>query len=97
MVTQDIVLTPVSLPELFRQFREIIREEIKAEYKQQVYDQLLSVGEACKLFKPPVSRQTLSTWTKAGNIPMQKIGGCNFYKYSDVIEAGTKLKRYKKP
>ena len=92
----NLILTPVPLAELLQQFREIVKEEIKAEQQNQIGEKLLSVAEAAKLFVPKISRQTLSAWTKEGLIPMRKIGGGNYYKYSDVINAGKILKKYKK-
>jgi hypothetical protein len=92
----NFILSSVPLAELLQQFRAIIKEEIKAEQQMQAEEKLLSVAEACKLFKPAISRQTLTNWTKEGLIPMSKYNGKNFYKLSDILEAGTTLKRYKK-
>ena len=74
---------------------QIVKEEIIAEQNHVLQEKLLSGTEACKLFVPAISRQTLTTWTKEGLIPMQKIGGSNYYKYSDLINAGKILKKYK--
>jgi hypothetical protein len=90
----NIILIPVPLADLIEQIRAVVKQEIKAE--QQADEKLLSVAEACKLFKPAISRQTLTNWTKEGLIPMSKYNGKNFYKLSDILEAGTTLKRYKK-
>jgi hypothetical protein len=91
----NIVLVPVPLADLLRELREIVRQEIAAGQTEGTTEKLLSVKEACKMFQPAISPQTLHTWTKDGLIPMQKIGGKNYYKLSDVLSAGTVLKRYK--
>lgn len=91
----NLILVPIPLPELLQQLREIIRQEISAGQTAGTTEKLLSVKEACQMFQPAVSPQTLHTWTKSGLIPMQKIGGKNYYKLSDVLSAGTVLKRYK--
>lgn len=90
----NFVLVPIPLPDLLQQLREIIRQEI-AGTTAGTTEKLLSVKEACQIFQPAISPQTLHTWTKSGLIPMQKIGGKNYYKLSDVLSAGTVLKRYK--
>jgi hypothetical protein len=91
----NIILSPVPLDVLIQQIREVVKQEIKAD-QQQAEEKLLSVAEACQLFKPAISRQTLTNWTKDGLIPMSKYGGKNYYKLTDVLAAGTTLKRYKK-
>ena len=57
---------------------------------------LISPSEACKLFQPSISLVTLASWTKDGHLISQKIKGRVFYKKSQILDAGTKLKRYKK-
>jgi hypothetical protein len=87
------VLTPVPLADLLEQFREIVKEEIRAKLGEE--EKLLSPAAACKVFEPAISRQTLHSWTDQGLIPMQKIGSRLFYKQSDIITAGATLKKYK--
>lgn len=88
------VLIPVSLEEIFDGFRKLVREEVRDMKTEQLRAQLLSPAEACKLFSPKISKVTLARWTKDGEIPVQRIGGRLWYKHSDLIEAGTRLKRY---
>jgi len=90
----DIILSPVPLTDLLAHLREIVKEELKAKEQQQE-ERLLSPAEACKLFSPSVSKLTLSRWTADGLIQVQKIGGRLYYRLSDIIEAGTRLKKYK--
>lgn len=92
----NLILMPVPLTELLQQFREIVKEEIEVADQNKIGEKLLSVVEATKLFVPKITRQTLSAWTNEGLIPMRKIGGSNYYKYSDIISAGKTLKKYKR-
>ena len=69
--------------------------ELRAERKQPE-ERLLSTEEACKMFQPAISRQTLIAWEKRGLIEMQKIRSKNYFKLSDLINAGQKLKKYKR-
>lgn len=90
----DILLSPIRLNELLSDVRAVIKEELAALQSQQ-QEKLLSPAETCKLFEPSISKVTLSKWTADGLIPSQKIGNRVWYKQSDVIEAGTRLKKFK--
>jgi hypothetical protein len=57
-------------------------------------DRLYSPAEACKLFQPSISVQTLKKWTDAGLIPMQRLGGRIFYRYGNIVTAGANLNKY---
>ena len=92
----DIILTPVSLEVLIDKIREALRQDRVIELKELTGEKLLSPAEACKLFVPEITKLTLSNWSKQGLIPKSQIGGRIFYKYSDVIEAGKTLKKYKR-
>lgn len=81
---------------LLKGVRQILREELNVARQVELKERLYSPAEACKVFKPAISKPTLSNWTADGRIPMQKIGGPVWYKYSDLIEAGAKLVKYKK-
>jgi hypothetical protein len=69
--------------------------ELRAERKQPE-ERLLSTEEACKMFQPEISRQTLISWVKRDFIAMQKIRSKNYFKLSDLMNAGQKLKKYKR-
>ena len=92
----NIVLSSVPLSELLNEIRGIIRAEIKAEQQQHINEKLYSPQEACKMFNPKISKITLAKWTNDQLIPMQKIGGRCWYRYTDLVEAGTKLKKYER-
>lgn len=91
----NVMFTQLPVDDLLSSIRDIIKQEILAGQGQQASEKLLSPAEACKLFNPAISKVTLAKWTNDGLIPMQKIGGRVFYKFTDIIEAGTKFKRYK--
>ncbi len=89
------ILLTISLEEFTGLIRQIVSEELQKKEQQLLAEKLLSVKEACRLFQPAISPQTLHTWTKSGLIPMQKIGGKNYYKYSEILKSAKTLKRYK--
>lgn len=92
----NIVLSPVPLDTLLQSFREIVRQEIAAEQSTHQQEKLLSPAETCKLFNPPISKVTLTAWTKQGHLQDHRIGGRIYYKQSEVIEGAKILKKYKK-
>lgn len=91
----DILLSPIRMSDLVASLREIIKEELRAAQGAQEQDKLMSPADACKIFTPKISRGTLSNWTNDGLIPVQRIGGRLWYKHSDLLTAGSTLKRYK--
>ena len=91
-----MILSPIELSEFLSGFRSIIKEELQAQQKLQLEEKLLSPAEACKLFQPAISKQTLAAWTSQNLLQDHRFGGRVFYKYSEIIEAGKKLKRYQK-
>jgi len=68
---------------------------IQAILGEQERDKLLSPTDACKMFIPAISTKTLARWTKDGLIVVQRVGGRLYYKHSDLLTAGSTLKRYK--
>jgi len=91
----NIILSQIPISELLAQFQAIIKQEVAAALDHREGERMLDVAEAVKIFNPAISRQSLSNWTKQGLIPMTKIGHKNFYKLSDIVSAGTRLKKYK--
>lgn len=91
----QVLLTQVSLSDIYEGIRQIIREEILADKTAILQDTLLSPAETCKLFKPPISKPTLTSWTKKGLLKDYPISGRVYYKYSEVMAAGKHLTRYK--
>lgn len=91
----EITISTQLSPESLAAIEQIVDKVVRLRQAEKLQAQLLSPAEVCKLFQPAISRPTLIKWTDDGLIPVQKIGGRVWYKYSDVIEAGSKLKRYK--
>ena len=73
------------IPEIVSQLKPVAFEE-----------RLISIDEACNVFIPSISRQTLSNWTKEGTLNSHKLGGRIFYKKSEIIAAAEKIKKYRK-
>ena len=91
----DKVLYLIDLKELLSSIRMIVSEELSKKETTSLEDKLLSTSEAVKIFVPSISKQTLHAWTKAGLLKMQRIGGKNYYMYSELIKSTTTLKKYK--
>ncbi|HEV3251517.1 MAG TPA: hypothetical protein VGZ71_11225 [Puia sp.] len=77
---------------LIEQIRSVIKEEIKS----MMEERLIAPAEAIKLFKPKISKQSLTKWTDAGLIPVRRVGGRIFYRISDILNAGAKIKKYQR-
>jgi len=92
----NILLTPIPLHVLLVHFRAILQEEIKLIQQTSLGERMLSVQEACKVFVPAISRQTLNNWTRDGKLPAKKIGGKLYYRYSELLSACQTLKKYKR-
>lgn len=91
----NTVLVQVPLQTLYSEIKDIIRAELLAQRKEEVKDLLLSGAEACKLFQPGISKVTLTSWCDQGLIPSHRIGGRVYYKYSEIMDSLTTLKKYK--
>lgn len=83
-------ITPAALVELFRPMIEQVVFRLKEEQEEK----LLSPTDVCKLFQPKISKVTLKSWADNGKLKEHKIGRRVFYKQSEILEAGTKLKKY---
>jgi excisionase family DNA binding protein len=55
-------------------------------------EKLLSSSELCQ--KLSISKTTLWAWVNEGRLTQHKIGSRNFYKWSEVLNSTTSLKRY---
>lgn len=89
-----LIFSPISLSDIQAALRQIVKEEISEREKKDSMDTLLSPEEARKLFKPSISRGTLHNWTKEGILTSHPIGGRVWYKYSDILQALGKIKKY---
>jgi len=93
----NIVLTPVPMEQLINSFRQVVKEEIRAAGEKELLEKFFSPKEACKLFQPAITRQTLDAIAKQnGVLKKHYLGGKVFYKYSELIGAIKNYKRYQK-
>ena len=96
MTMNNLILTPIPLEDLLKQFKEIVEAAINAKQQKDIGEKLISPKEACKIFQPNISRVTLDAWTASEKLIRYDIGGRVYYRYSEIIEAAKTLKRYKK-
>ena len=95
-IMDKFILSPIDLEELLKSFREIVREEVAQKKINDLQEKFLSPAEVCELFQPKISKPTLISWTRSGRLTEHRIGSRIFYKYSEIVEAITKLKKYKR-
>jgi hypothetical protein len=93
MQTTDILLSAIR-ESLIPEFRQIIQEEIHSKLSQDLKEKYLSPDAVCEMFQPKISRGTLFNWDRDDRINSYLIGGRRLYKYSEVIEAIERLKKY---
>ena len=91
----SLVLTPVPIETILMAVRKIVQEELKADTSKTLDEKLLSPAEVCKMFNPPISKVTLTAWTKKDLLQEHRLGGRIFYKQSEIIEGLRTLKKYK--
>lgn len=92
--SSQILLHGLSPDELIELLRPLIREEIRQALSEQE-EKLLSPAETCKLFKPAITKATLTSWTKQGLLQEHRIGGRVFYRQSEILESTKKLSKYR--
>lgn len=90
----QILLNGLSTDQLLELLRPMIKEEMRQAMSEQE-EKLLSPAEACKLFKPTITKATLSSWTKQGLLQEHRIGGRVFYLQSEILASTKKLSKYK--
>ena len=91
-----LLLSPIALDELISQVRIVVKEELASKQNEAMGEKFLSPADVCAMFQPSISKVSLSAWTKAGRLTAHRMGSRVFYKYSEVIEAITRLKKYKR-
>lgn len=72
----------------------MIEGALKKIASEELAEKFLSVDEARKLFDPEVSRGTMYNWENAGYIQSYLIGGKRYFKYSELLEAVQRIKKY---
>ncbi|MBC7384300.1 MAG: helix-turn-helix domain-containing protein [Bacteroidia bacterium] len=95
MISNRIVIDEINATNFLSMIQNMVADEIK-KFKDDQPEKLLSPSETCKLFQPNISKVTLTAWTEQGKLQDHRIGGRVFYKQSEILQALTTLKRYKK-
>ncbi|HTE25362.1 helix-turn-helix domain-containing protein [Flavitalea sp.] len=96
---ENILLIPVPIDAFFERMQEIVQAQVRAEVKAVLAAdseaKLISSSEACKIFRPAISKTTLWRWAKDGRITVHRIGGSTYYKALEIEEAAKHLKKFK--
>ena len=92
----NIVLASFDLNKFKEDLAVMVAQTVKAVKTEELQDKLLAPAEAVKLFQPAITKVTLTAWTNQGLLQDYRFGGRVYYKYSEIMEAGKSLKRYKK-
>ena len=92
--TNQILLNGITIDQLVESFRPMIREEVRLVFSEQE-ERLLSPAETCKLFRPAITKATLTAWTDKGWLQEHRIGGRVFYLKSEVLASTLTLGKYK--
>ena len=90
----QIFLNGIAAEQLVEMFRPMIREEVRLAISEQD-EKLISPAEACKVFKPPITKATLASWTKQGFLQEHRIGGRVYYRKSEILASTLTLGKYK--
>jgi len=93
-ISNQILLSGISPNQLVELLRPMIREEVRQVMAEQE-EKLISPAEACKLFKPAITKATLTSWTEKGWLQLHRIGGRNYYLQSEILASTLKLGRYR--
>jgi hypothetical protein len=76
------------------EIQHLIESAFKKHSAESLLEKFLSIDEARKMFQPVIARGTLYNWCDAGYLNSFTIGGKRFFKYSELVEAVTKVKKY---
>lgn len=87
-----MMLIPVPLAELLKQFSELIDKKLLEKQQQEIQGKLLTRKEIAAKFG--VSLVTLNEWVKRGFIECHRIGGRVYFRPEHIEEALKKIKRY---
>jgi len=71
----------------------MVKEEICRVIAEQE-EKILLPANTCMLFKPAITKATLTSWSKKGFLKEHCIGGRVFYFQSEVFAATQKLSKY---
>jgi len=90
-----MILTPVPVAELMAQMRDIVRDELQQQQRNDLAEKLLTAQETADLLR--VSLVTIWQWEKQGRITKHTLGGRTYFKYSEIMASLETLQRYRKP
>lgn len=93
-VANQILLNGITPNQLIELFRPMIREEVRLGLSEQE-ERLISPAEACRVFKPAITKATLTSWTKQGFLQEHRIGGRVYYRQSEMLASTLILGKYK--
>src|SRR5688572_27552632 len=93
----NLILSSMSLEELTRVFKQVVRDELLEAMKGEQMEKFLSPQETCNLFQPKISIPTLKSWQSKGYLRMYRKGGRTYYKYSEILESMKHIAKYKFP
>ena len=88
------VLIPVSLEDLYSQITAIVRKEVQSIQTQEKEERPRSLTEAAQYYG--ISKNTLKSRIRDGQVKSFTLGRRVLIKYSDLIEAGKTLKKFKR-
>lgn len=94
MDTPQILLTPVPVNDFTELIKATINHAFETKQRKEFEEKLLTAVEACKIFVPAIAKSTLHQWTAQGLIPVYRIGGRIFYKYSEIIDSAQRIKKF---
>lgn len=95
MESNQLTMTTFSVAQLVEEIKKAVASEV-SKLKADQPERLLSPAEACKLFQPPITKPTLTSWTNDGKLQSHRMGRKVFYKQSEILAATITLKKYKK-
>ena len=91
----QIIFSQMPISEIVEALRLVVREEIRTKLTEELVEKFLSPSEACRLFQPAISKVTLESWSRHGILKKYYFGNRVYYKYSEIIESATSVKKYK--
>ncbi len=89
----NIVLSPIPSDQLITSITEKVIIAIRQQQNKDQQEKFLSTIEVCELFK--VTPVTINAWIDKGKLKKYSHGGRNWFKYSEIMESLTSLKKYK--
>ncbi len=88
------MLSPIPLDQLLTAITNNVIIAIRKQQQEEQQEKLLTTAEVCELLH--VTPVTINTWINKGKLKKySNEGGKNFFKYSEVMDSLTSLKKYK--